>query len=46
MERHPEQVENKLIFRENNKMFPLPRDAVLSWHGFTVGSGRAKRKNQ
>jgi hypothetical protein len=24
MERHPEQVENKLIFRENNKIFRLP----------------------
>jgi hypothetical protein len=44
MERHPELVENKLIFRENNKIFPLPRDAELSWLGFTVGGGRAQRK--
>jgi hypothetical protein len=45
MERHPEQVENKLIFRENNKIFRLPRDAMCFPRGLTGGSGRAQRKN-
>lgn len=40
MERRPEQVENKLIFRENNKIFRLPRDAMFSPIWFTGGSGR------
>ena len=41
MERRPEQVENKLIFRENNKIFRMLRDAMFCKYGLTGGSGRA-----
>jgi len=41
MEHRPEQVENKLIFGENNKIVRMPRDAMICKHGLTGGSGSA-----
>ena len=41
MERLPEQVENELIFRENNKIFRMPREDMPCKQGLTGGSGRA-----
>jgi hypothetical protein len=44
MERRPEQVENKLIFRENNKNFRLSRETLCSPQDLPDGGRRAQRK--